>query len=430
MPLSWETMNSIVVMTTSPNSCVTGCLRPRETSSNLRFQLKNLTFPTVCANIQSNNTELMQHIQPYEIFKEYDLAVIGVTTKTTPGISSPGPGTKFLDVTETMQKTIDYIMERKLAKRIVAMTHIGYNEDKKLAQNTRGLYLIIGGHSHTPLGNFTGALGPYPTIERNLDGEEVFVVTAYRWGEYLGALDISFDDEGRIVKYTGAPVHMTNTTAVDAKLQAQVLEWAIPFGELSNQVVGKTDVLLDETNCQLGECNLGDAISDAVQWYRGTNTDATITNSGGYRVSIDAGDITFGGVLNAIPFGNAVVDLTFSGGDLWKAFEGIVSKVSQFNGQVVTSFVQVSKNIKFKYNPAAAAGSRLVELSINGTPLTASDVTTYKISTWDFLASGGDNFWPKQSGFITLDKQDEVFVAYLKQSGPLAGALDGRISTA
>jgi 2',3'-cyclic-nucleotide 2'-phosphodiesterase (5'-nucleotidase family) len=183
----------------------------------------------------------MKYIQPYKIFEKYDLAVIGVTTETTPGISSPGPGTNFLNVTETMQKTIDFIRNRKLAKRIVAMTHIGYEEDKELAQNTKGLYLIIGGHSHTPLGNFTGAQGPYPTIEKNLDGEEVFVVTAYRWGEYLGALDISFDEEGRIVKFTGAPIHMTNTTAVDTKLQAQVREWAAPFLELSKEVVGKTD---------------------------------------------------------------------------------------------------------------------------------------------------------------------------------------------
>lgn len=388
-----------------------------------------MTFPTVCANIQSNNTNLMEYIQPYKIFQKYDLAVIGVTTETTPGISNPGPGTTFLNVTETMQKTIDFIREKKLAKRIVAMTHIGYDEDRKLAQNTKGLYLIIGGHSHTPLGNFTGAQGPYPTIEKNLDGEEVFVVTAYRWGEYLGALDVSFDKEGRIVKYTGAPIHMINTTTVDAQLQAQIREWAIPFIEFSKQVVGKTEVLLDQSNCQQGECIIGDAISDAVQWYRGSNTDATITNSGGYRASIDAGDITLDEVLTTVPFGNAVVDLTFTGGDLWKAFEGIVSKVSQFNGQIVTSFVQVSKNIKFKYDPAAAVGSRLVELSINDKPLSASDTTTYRISTWDFLATGGDNFWPKQSDFVTLDRQDEVFVAYLKQSGPLTTQLDGRIST-
>jgi len=371
----------------------------------------------------------MQHIQPYKVFKEYDLAVIGALTETTPGISSVGPGTKILNVTETMQQTIDFIRDKKLAKRIVAMTHIGYEEDRRLAQNTKGLHLIIGGHSHTPLGNFTGAQGPYPTIEKNLDGEEVFVVTAYRWGEYLGALDVSFDSNGRIVQFTGAPVHMINTTAVDKKLQAQVREWAIPFAEFARQVVGRTEVLLDRSTCQQGECNLGDAISDAVQWYRGTNTDAAILNAGGFRASIEAGNITYDQVLTTMPFGNSVADVTFSGADLWKAFEGIVSKVSQFNGQIVTSFVQVSKNIRFKYNPAAAIGSRLVELSINGTPLTSSDTTTYRIATWDFLANGGDNFWPRQSGFVSLDKQEDVFIAYLGQSGSLAGQLDGRIST-
>ena len=429
MPSSWETTNSIVVTNTSLNSYVAGYSRHHRILFNSRFQLKNLTFPTVCANLRSNNTNLMKHIQPFKVFKKYDLAVIGVTTETTPGISNPGPGTKFLNVTQTIQQTIDFIKKKKMAKRIVAMTHIGYDEDRKLAQNTKGLYLIIGGHSHTPLGNFTGAQGPYPTIEKNLEGEEVFVVTAYRWGEYLGALDVSFDKNGRIVKYAGGPIHIVNTTAADAKLEAQVREWAIPFIEYSKQVVGKTNVLLDQSVCQQGECNIGDAVSDAVQWYRGSNVDAAITNSGGYRASIDAGDITLDEVLTTMPFGNAVVDLTFSGGDLWKSFESIVSKVSQFNGKIVTSFVQISKNIKFKYNPAAAVGSRLVELSINGKPLSASDTTTYKIATWDFLANGGDNFWPKQSEFAILDTQDEVFIAYLKQSGPLAGQLDGRIST-
>ena len=371
----------------------------------------------------------MKHIQPFKIFEEYDLAVIGVVTETTPRLSNPGPGTKFLNSIETMQKTIDFISSRKLAKRIVAVTHIGYEEDKKLAQNTKGLYLIVGGHSHTPLGDFPGADGPYPTIERNLEGEEVFVVTAYRWGEYLGALDVSFDDDGRIVKFTGAPIHMTNVTAVDTKLQAQIREWGIPFSKFMKRVVGKTNVLLDQSHCQQGECNIGDVISDAVQWYRGSNTDATITNSGGYRASIDAGDITLGQIMTVMPFESAVVDLAFTGADLWKAFEGIVSRVSEFNGLPVTSFVQVSKNIRFKYNPAAAIGSRLVELAINGKPLDASDTTIYKISTWDFLANGGDNFWPQQTGYISLNKQDEVFVDYLKQSGPIVGQMDGRIST-
>ena len=75
-------------------------------------------------------------------------------------------------------------------------------------------------------------------------------MTAYKWSEYLGVLDISFDAEGRIVKFTGAPIHMTNTTAVDTELQTQIRGWAAPFLELSNQIVGKTTVVLDQSACQ------------------------------------------------------------------------------------------------------------------------------------------------------------------------------------
>ena len=69
-----------------------------------------------------------------------------------------------------------------------------------------------------------------------------------------------------------------------------------------------------------------------------------------------------GELLNDMPFGNAAVDLTSSGGDLREASEGVVAKASQFDGRVAISFVRVSKNIKFKDNPVAAAGSRLIEL--------------------------------------------------------------------
>lgn len=105
--------------------------------------------------------------------------MIGVTTDTIPSISRPGVGTTFTDPIDTMQATIDKIYASTNVTRIIAMTHIGYEVDKEMAQKTRGLHLIVGGHSHTPLGSFEGAQGPYPTIETNLDGEEVFVVTAF-----------------------------------------------------------------------------------------------------------------------------------------------------------------------------------------------------------------------------------------------------------
>ena len=115
--------------------------------------LQNLTFPIVSANIQSNNSVLNETIKPYHIFDEYDLAVIGVTTETTPSISSPGEGTTFSNATQAVQRTIDHIYNTTNITRIAALTHIGYDEDQILAASTTGLYLIIGGHSHTLLGD-------------------------------------------------------------------------------------------------------------------------------------------------------------------------------------------------------------------------------------------------------------------------------------
>lgn len=212
--------------------------------------LQNLTFPIVSANIQSNNTVLNETIQPYTIFDEYSLAIIGLTTEETPSISSPGDGTTFSNATEAVQRTIDHIYDTTNITRIAALTHIGYDEDQALAQSTTGLYLIMGGHSHTLLGDMEDAEGDYPTIVENLDGEEVFIVTAYRWGEYLGYIDVTYDDAGRVLEYHGAPIHLTNTTEQDEDLQEQVDEWRGPFEEFAAEELGQSNVELGQETCQ------------------------------------------------------------------------------------------------------------------------------------------------------------------------------------
>ncbi len=227
--------------------------------------LENLTFPIVSANIVSDHPVLNRTIKPFHIFPQYDLAVIGVTTDTTPSISSPGKGTKFTDAIAAVQNTVDLIRSTTNITRLAAITHIGYDEDQRLARETTGLHLIMGGHSHTPLGDFAGAAGPYPTIVQNKAGDDVFIVTAYRWGEYLGYIDVTYDAEGKVLAYHGGPIHLTNTTAQDEELQAQIDEWRVPFEEYSKQEVGTSNVVLDQSTCQLKECLLGDFVTEYVK---------------------------------------------------------------------------------------------------------------------------------------------------------------------
>lgn len=219
-------------------------------------------------------------------------------------------------------------------------------------------------------------------------------MVSYRWGEYLGYIDVAFDPEGKVVAYNGAPIHLTNATAQDPELQAEVNAWRKPFEEFAAEVVGESKVVLEQGTCQKQECTLGDLVADAMLDYRiGGNPDVAgvIVNAGGVRATIDVGSITRGEVLTAFPFGNAVVELNFTGKELWDTFESIIIGVSVFNKKAVTSFVQVSKGIKITYNPRNSDGSKLISLELKGAPVDLTKV--YTIVTSDFVAGGGDNFW-------------------------------------
>ncbi|KAK2052582.1 5'-nucleotidase domain-containing protein [Colletotrichum caudatum] len=392
--------------------------------------LLNLTFPVVSANIVSDNEKLNKTIKPYHIFDKQQLAVIGVTTPTTPGISSPGKGTKFGDVVTSVQSTIDHIKSTTNITRIAALTHIGYEEDQKLAEQTSGLYLIMGGHSHTLLGDMEGAEGPYPTIRKNRDGDDVFIVTAYRWGEYVGYIDVTYDAEGKVLAYHGGPIHLTNATEQDPGLQAQIEAWRGPFEAFAAEVVGVSNVELDQTLCQRQECLLGNVMTDAMYEYRLNSSDSSppdfaLINAGGIRATIDKGDVTRGEVLTSFPFGNSIVEVAYKGADVRKVLEGAVSRVNQFNGQPITSGFQVSRNIVVEYDPAADNGSRLVSVAVGGEPL--DDERDYRVVTLDFLAGGGDNIFVATTDFVSLDTQDEVLVQYVQAKSPIDAKIEGRI---
>lgn len=392
--------------------------------------INNLTFPVISSNVHTTHRKLAEKLVEYKLYPRHSLAVVAVTTVTTPDISKPGNGTTFAPPVSAIQKTVDYIRKNHCdIKRIVALTHIGYQEDILLARQTRGFNLIIGGHSHTLLGDMPGATGPYPTIEKNLDGEEVFVVTSFRWGEYVGYIDIAYEKgSGKILTYSGAPIHLTNTTAQDTILQQKINKYAEAFAEYAGHVLGVTTTTLVQSTCQVEECTLGDFTADAMLAYRADSTDVAITNAGGLRAEIEAGNVTLQNVLEMFPFGNAIVELTFTGEELWKILEGSVSKVSQFDGGAITSGAQWSHTLRVSVNPTNPIGKKIIDVTIKGEPLVLDK--NYRVATIDFLATGGDNIWESSMGgsWVTLKTLADVFAEQVTAQSPLSVELDERRS--
>jgi 2',3'-cyclic-nucleotide 2'-phosphodiesterase (5'-nucleotidase family) len=173
-------------------------------------------------------------------------------------------------------------------------------------------------------------------------------------------------------------------------------------------------------------------MTDAMFSYRrnmSATADCAIINAGGIRSTIDIGPITRGEVLTAFPFGNAIVEISMTGDELWKSLEGAFTKVNQYNGKIVTSSIQVSKGIKITWNPNNANGTKITSIQIGATTLAPIDRTKkYNIVTLDFLAGGGDNIFQVKTDFAVLDTQDEVLTRYIISQSPVNIALDGRIT--
>ena len=141
----------------------------------------------------------------------YKRQIIGIDIAAkTKNSSSPDESTLFLDETETAQKYIDELTSKGI-NHIILLTHYQYENDLRLAQKLRGVDIIIGGDSHTLLGDFAGlglnSSGPYPTVVENADGQAVCVAQAWQYSQIVGELNIEFTNDGVVKTCSGLP-HM------------------------------------------------------------------------------------------------------------------------------------------------------------------------------------------------------------------------------
>jgi 5'-nucleotidase len=179
----------------------------------LNTWLGQTRFPLVTSNVDFSQDPDLKFLQrkPY-VVKEVGgqkIGFIGATTSETPFISKPGPTITFSNPIVAVQKAVDELTQQGVNK-VILISHLGYDVDQALAAQTRGVDVIIGGHSHTLLGDWKnvglGAKNPYPTVVKDLDGNTVLIAQAWEWAKVIGDLKVDFDPGGKVISWAGAPV--------------------------------------------------------------------------------------------------------------------------------------------------------------------------------------------------------------------------------
>ena len=336
------------------------------------YILSNAEFDVVCSNIgyTGKNENKLKDVKPY-VIKEYGntkVAYIGVDTPTTITESTPSVFMEdgefvydftFADTRENFYSNLQKVIDEadKKADYVILLAHFGSNENSApfrssdLAENTKGVDVILDGHSHSEI------LGD---TFKNIEDKDVQV-----WQTGTELINI-----GTIVLKTDHTIEGMLVSEYDKKdeeVNAAIDDLNKELDESLGQVVAHTDfdLIIGETindvyfrKVRNRETNLGDLAADVFR--NAYEADIGIVNGGGVRETINAGDITVGNCSAVFPFVNKSALLRVNGQTILDMLEYSVHSIESYqnNGETPVGefggFLQVS-GIKFDVDTSVSS---------------------------------------------------------------------------
>ena len=405
--------------------------------AQLKENLKEATFSTICCNILDENGK-----PAFEGSKVFDIdglkvGFIGVNTPESQTKANPAliKGLTWLagaDMVKAVQVEADKL-KADGTDVIVVLSHLGVDSESAPNRSTdlwaglKGVDFIIDGHSHS-------------VMEKGDNNEPIQSTgTAF---DNIGVIVI--DNATKKIE-SNKLVKVTADSAKDEAVAKAAQDITDAINAEYGTVFAKSEVELNgdrsyNTKTDLygnrdGETNLGDLITDSMVWSvkktGGVTVDekniVAVTNGGGIRAAIKAGDVTKKDVNTVLPFGNTIAVVYVTGAELLEALEASTycSPTSAIGGFPQVSGINYTVDASKAYdaNDTTYPGStyygpktinRVTIDSINGQAFDAK--ATYAVITNNFLAAGGDTYYAFASASAQFDTGiplDEALMDYI-----------------
>ncbi len=330
----------------------------------------------------------------------------------------------FEKTLKDVQAAVDDYKKQGINK-VIVLSHCGLTKDKRLAQETAGIDVIVGGHTHDLLKGVEE--GKNLLISRA--NEPVVITQAGKDGEYFGDLKITWDDEkGTIVKVQNnvTPSNLFKRNRVLKGVFDQILGKPEHLGEIKTATGPTKERLIDPNpNAFL--------IMDAVRNEFGT--DMAIINAGNIRGFFEQGPLDSRQVFEVVPLKNNMVKLKLTEKEIVDALKvGAKSFTDPGHkpGIIMPSGLKYTVSRAGELKAASFIDKEGKENQIDINNPRANKV--YTVATDDFLASGGDNLISNKIEKGEIDEKfdfdkDKLTCDYIKKlNSPVELKDDGRIT--
>lgn len=375
---------------------------------SLLRQYRNLTATKLTTNYDLSATALDTLFVPYTV-KEYNgtqIGLIGLNVNPDGLISARKcVGVKYSDVISVANSTAEMLKTQFNIDYVIALTHIGYDnrlnglpDDVTLAQKSRNIDIIIGGHSHTTINPDTDPTEKY--IVKNADGKDVLIAQSGSRGRYLGEITIDLNSgettsrliqvNSRLDKFVNvetAKILAPYKVIVDSLLSIEVAQSAVKLNQDGEQLINLVSDFIKVKGSELS----------------GKEVDLAMMNRGGIRNGLPLGTISEGDLMMAFPFDNRITVIEITGADLLEAFDIIASR----------NHISLSQGSHIVYD--ADCGKCTISLVDNNV---INPNEKYLLATIDYLAEGGDGMKPLAKGNIIATSGNELrsdLISYLSE---------------
>jgi 5'-nucleotidase len=373
----------------------------------LKARAREAKFPFLAANIVDDRTGsgIRWPNMPGSTLIEVagiKVGIIGVSTETTPQKTMPAnfAGLRISPPANAIAQQAALLRARG-ARVIIAAMHIGssckdldHPDDVSSCDRGEELFglihdlpratvdVIVAGHTHAG-------------VAHRIEG--IAVIESFASGRAFGRVDLQVGPDGKVAavhidkphrlcagEKDGNPTPVAACTPGDYEGKPVVPDPAVQrivdeaMARASERRKEKLGITLAETirRAWAVESAEGNLFSDLMLAAR-PDAQVSVTNGGGLRADLPAGELTYGQLFEAVPFDNRFAIVTVTGKDLRTL---LINNLQRGGG--ILSWGGLTAKAR------CADGKLDIQIRVAGKPL--KDTASYKLATSDFLASGGD----------------------------------------
>ena len=389
--------------------------------AHMLFLEKCAKFPIINANLHIKNTGA-RLFTPCKIIELDGMKIlfIGIITEEILAQAKKDASiSAFINVEEAAQE-VEKICDGYHSIDIdftVLLTHIGIEEDKKLAALLNpacGVDVIIGGHSHT-------------VMEQPLEINNILIAQAGTGTDYIGRFDIDVNTD-------------TNSTASWSWSLVPIDDQSCPRDEAIENLISGYKEATDQKYNRLvtrfarqlthprrnQETELGNLFCDLLTDSLGL--DIMLLGSGSIRVASMGPLVTLGQLQEGFSFNENIYLLKLTGAQLRRALLYLL-RDEMFNG--TTEFYQLPGHLRLVYS---RGGHQFKKLSFKGEEVKDEQIFTIGLQTYHFM-NAESFFGLKKEEIAALQNPRVIALSdfqvaeeYLASHQNLDARVDGRIT--